>query len=249
MKVCKKEKPYSEFYKRPGFKDGHRNSCKECWKKSRKEYVEKNDFGDKNKKYKKLYEEGYKVCNGCKTIKPLNEYWKRDDGKNVAHLCKNCFKKLNKRNYLKNKEKRMLEAREYRKTHKDTRKRTNTVQDYISIRVSGAIRYSLKRVGKKKNNRKWEGILGYGATELMKHFNINSIEELKGKEIDHIIPISAYNYKDVEDEDFKKCWNINNLRLIPARENSSKINKIDVNLIKENNIEYLFSGRVKPSHS
>jgi len=37
--------------------------------------------------------------------------------------------------------------------------------------------------------------------------------------IDHIIPHSNFNYTSVNDEDFKKCWNLNNLRPYSAKLN------------------------------
>ena len=245
MKVCNKcreEKPLTEFYKRSDTPSGYRNSCKECWIKAGKKYVKENTFGDRKKIYYELLNKGLKVCNGCGKIKSIEEYWKS------TSRCIECNKKYNKKEYLKHKERRILEAREYRKNHKDNRSRLNTPQDYISSRISSAIRYSLKRVGKNKNNRKWESILGYGANELMEHFNINTIEELKGNEIDHIIPIASYSYNGVEDIEFKKCWDINNLRLIPAKENSSKKDNIDANLIRKYMIEDLLPGRIAIRH-
>ena len=45
--------------------------------------------------------------------------------------------------------------------------------------------------------------------------------------IDHIIPHSTFNYKSFEDEDFKKCWSLDNLRPYSAKQNildgSSKV--------------------------
>tara|TARA_R100001082_G_scaffold23042_1_gene11155 strand:+ start:89 stop:1099 length:1011 start_codon:yes stop_codon:yes gene_type:complete len=51
--------------------------------------------------------------------------------------------------------------------------------------------------------------------------------------IDHIIAMSLYNLNDPED--ISRCWNINNLRWLPAEENISKGNRIrpeDLEIIK-----------------
>ena len=50
---------------------------------------------------------------------------------------------------------------------------------------------------------------------------------LEGKlHIDHIIPIKAFIFNKPEDEEFKQCWSLHNLRLLPAEENLSKSDNI-----------------------
>lgn len=83
-----------------------------------------------------------------------------------------------------------------------------------------------------KNNAKrsyWEKLLGYTSNELKKHLQ-KTIPDgyiwqdyLEGKlHIDHIIPKSAFNYIKVEHPDFKRCWALKNLRLLPSKENLMK---------------------------
>jgi hypothetical protein len=51
---------------------------------------------------------------------------------------------------------------------------------------------------------------------------------MEGKlHLDHIRPISSFNYKSYEDIEFKKCWSLNNLQLLFACDNISKLNKWD----------------------
>jgi 5-methylcytosine-specific restriction endonuclease McrA len=45
--------------------------------------------------------------------------------------------------------------------------------------------------------------------------------------IDHIVPISVHNFEKVTDDDFKKCWALNNLQLLPSIENISKGAKLE----------------------
>ena len=50
---------------------------------------------------------------------------------------------------------------------------------------------------------------------------------LEGKlHIDHIIPIDVFNFDSPEQIAFKKCWGLKNLRLLSARENIIKNNKL-----------------------
>ena len=45
--------------------------------------------------------------------------------------------------------------------------------------------------------------------------------------IDHIVPISVFNYTKTEHEDFKRCWALGNLRPLWAFDNISKGAKLE----------------------
>ena len=46
--------------------------------------------------------------------------------------------------------------------------------------------------------------------------------------IDHIIPVSVFNFTNDNHIDFFKCWSLDNLQLLPAKENLVKHNKLDI---------------------
>ncbi|MBA7582195.1 hypothetical protein ES708_24115 [subsurface metagenome] len=46
-------------------------------------------------------------------------------------------------------------------------------------------------------------------------------------QMDHIIPISAFNFTKHEHIDFKRCWALSNLRLVTPKENSIKGAKLN----------------------
>lgn len=48
-----------------------------------------------------------------------------------------------------------------------------------------------------------------------------------GLHVDHIIPVSVFNFTKPEHIDFKRCWALDNLQLLPAKDNLIKSNKID----------------------
>ena len=50
--------------------------------------------------------------------------------------------------------------------------------------------------------------------------------EIKTWQIDHIIPMSKLKYDSVEHPNFKKCWSLDNLRPLEAKENIRKGNKL-----------------------
>ena len=43
--------------------------------------------------------------------------------------------------------------------------------------------------------------------------------------MDHIKPISKFNYVSSEDIEFKECWSLNNLQPLWAKDNRRKYNK------------------------
>jgi 5-methylcytosine-specific restriction endonuclease McrA len=112
----------------------------------------------------------------------------------------------------------------------DRDKRKTDLKFNLNCRMVTAIKFSLKE---NKNGRHWESLVGYTLEELMKHLKrtiSNSYcwqDFLEGKlHIDHIIPISAFNFNNSNHIDFKKCWSLDNLQLLPAKDNLIKGNKL-----------------------
>jgi len=93
-------------------------------------------------------------------------------------------------------------------------------------RIAGNMGKSLKG---NKAGYAWESLVGYSVHDLRKRLYRtmppgNSWQDfLSGKlHIDHIIPIAAFNFRSPGDADFKRCWALKNLRLLPAKENMRK---------------------------
>jgi 5-methylcytosine-specific restriction endonuclease McrA len=95
--------------------------------------------------------------------------------------------------------------------------------------------YSIVRqaILKNKSGWVWEVYVGYTLHDLIGHLKATLSEDyswndyLEGKlELDHIIPVSAFNFSKPTDYEFQECWNLNNLRLITPKENHSKGSKI-----------------------
>jgi 5-methylcytosine-specific restriction endonuclease McrA len=97
--------------------------------------------------------------------------------------------------------------------------------------MSNMINYSLRG---NKNGYHWESLVGYTLADLIRRLNKTMPQGYVWKDflsgrlhIDHIIPISAFNFTKPEHTDFKRCWALSNLRLLPAKENLSKHNHLD----------------------
>lgn len=77
-----------------------------------------------------------------------------------------------------------------------------------------------------KNNSVFK-LLGYSLEELMNHleaqFEDGMTWDNHGKwHIDHIKPICSFKFESYEDEEFKECWALSNLRPLWAKDNLKK---------------------------
>jgi len=140
--------------------------------------------------------------------------------------------KKKKEYYTKNKLKMSEKCYEYQKNvwYKSQK---NKINRSILVQISKSI--------KNKNSKHWEDIVGYTLEDLINHLQNNSnylIEDYSNinLHIDHIIPKSLYKFESYEDEEFKKCWSLRNLRLIPAEENLSRSKKLDLELVNKFNV-------------
>ena len=156
-----------------------------------------------------------------------------------------------KKYYIENREMILERSKKYKKAEREKARawagkyfENKAKKKYIASlklgttnKIARAIRSSLKNIKSSRiseGNRSWEKKVGYTLNELFKRLEktipggYTWIDFLNGElHIDHRIPISAFNFTKVEHTDFKRCWALKNLRLLPARENWSKHNKID----------------------
>ena len=97
----------------------------------------------------------------------------------------------------------------------------------LSNAIRANIRDALHRKGGDKKERGWESLVGYTIKDLIKHlqkqFTGGMTWNNYGKwHIDHIIPVSAFNFTSTDGFDFKRCWALSNLQPLWAKENMSK---------------------------
>lgn len=228
---CKIKKPLSAFYKRKGVPSGRHLQCKQC----KKEQISKNYQA--NIKEKKKYAQEYQQLNQEK-IKKYRKQYAIDNKKEVAAkrkkyylINKNNILERNRRWRIKNSEK----IRAYKiKTRDRERKRLNkSRQERSELRlnhtISTAIYRSLKGI---KKGRKWQSLVGYTARELKRHLENLFIPGMTWKNygkwhLDHIIPVSVFNFTNAGHRDFKRCWALKNLQPMWATENMVKGSKLD----------------------
>jgi 5-methylcytosine-specific restriction endonuclease McrA len=157
--------------------------------------------------------------------KEYNKEWIR---KNLEH-----YKKNRKEWYEKNKEYIQKQRREsnpeYYKNYTKNRYKRD-LKFRLSRKIDSRIYKGLK---KNEGGETIKKLLGYTLTDLKKHLQKTTPagytwnNYLEGRlQMDHIIPKSNFNFTNPEHVDFKRCWALGNLRLILAKENIKKKNKL-----------------------
>ena len=262
---CGEEKLLGEFGKLKKGKYGKRYTCKLC----RKQYQEANKekIAEQRKQYRKENKEQIKQYREANKEK-ITEYRKQysqDNKEKVVESRKKYYEankeKISKRDkqYRKENKEKLVESRkkyyeankekiaEYSKQYsQDNKERTNErartrrkndEQYRIRCYLSSSLWSALNNVGKTKN----ASILTYiGCSIEFMQEHLNSTKKPDWGDdlhIDHIIPQSLFDHTN--EEEIKKCWNWRNLRYLPAKENTSKQNALDMDLIKSYGIEDL----------
>ena len=142
--------------------------------------------------------------------------------------------------YEQNKEYRKKYIKEYRENNVDKirqikrdyerkRKASDPLYKLIS-NFRTAIYQVLKESNVEKNGHYFD-ILGYTPEELINHLEKQFTEGMTWENygefhIDHKLPISSFNIKEIGDEEFMKCWSLDNLQPMWGEENIRKSNKL-----------------------
>ena len=212
-KKCGETKPLTEFYKAPRNRDGHFHVCKACWLAQCKEYE------DAHREQKRAYQEQYRREKAGKVHQYSRDYYNRNrDQHNTAgreRYRRYCEEGAEQYERLR------ARGREASRRH-----RAEDPTFRISLNISRRIRRTLKSP---KQGRKWESLVGYRIDDLRAHleplFQSGMSWDnygLHGWHIDHIRPVSSFRFVSHEDEEFKECWALKNLRPLWGWENQRK---------------------------
>jgi len=217
---CKENKPLSRFYKSTQTKDGLTYYCRECVIERNSLYARNNSekvnerkkrWAQKNSDRIKRAQKKYRENHYSEIVKKDREYRKRNPEKWRAYYRERA------KEYKINNPTRIAEIR--KKRYENNKPAAN---------ISHMIYISLKR---NKNNKHWENLVGYKLQDLIAHlekqFKPGMSWENYGKwQIDHIKPISSFDFNSYNDPEFKECWALSNLQPLWANENLSKGNRI-----------------------
>jgi len=233
MKICSKcheLKQLDDFYSRKKRSDGKVGICKACWSNESKKYREENKLvlAEKSKKYREENKEAF-------SARRKEQYLKHRDRILAYHRKhKEHIKEVKKIYRETNKDIISLKFRQWADINRETylsvrreknRTRLRTDPKYrLNKSFSQRIRDSLL-LG--KGGRPWESLVDYSLDDLKKYLERKFLDGMSWSNygewhIDHIIPISAFNYESPSDRDFKRCWSLKNLQPLWAKENISK---------------------------
>lgn len=182
-----------------------------------------------------------KVCNKCQENLNLTKFrqCKYSNGKIYYHsICKKCVSRNNvervKKNGKKMTSEQIIHFAKYKKVwialnrEKINQQYRNKCANDVSFRlrknISRAINHALTRMLSNKKSSIMN-YLPYNIEDLKSHlekqFNDNMSWQNYGIywHIDHIIPQSCLPYMSMEEENFKKCWSLENLRPLEAKLN------------------------------
>ena len=183
------------------------------------------------KEYMKEYSKKYYIKNKEKLLKGKKEYFKKWYIENRERLLNK-----SKEYYINNREKKLEKNKIWRKNNPEY------IKEYYKNKYRTDIKYGInhkmrKAIGESlkgnKNGRHWEDLVGYTLNDLIKRLKgtlpkgYTWQDYLEGKlHIDHIIPKSIFNFDNSNQINFKRCWALENLQLLPASENLIKNNKL-----------------------
>jgi len=191
-----------------------------------------------------------KACSKCKKILLVEMFGKDSSQKSGLRCqCKNCRKEYKwktkeqyrkwRREYDKKNRKRINRIQKgWRKKNKEhcakwasdykKQKRLTDPNWQINECMRGAIRKSLKG---NKCFKKWKELVEYDIETLRKHLESQFDDKMNWNNygsywhVDHITPMSWFKFTYPEDEEFRKCWALENLQPLEASENQSKSNR------------------------
>ena len=132
--------------------------------------------------------------------------------------------------YIKEyREKNIDKIRETKRNYEKTRKANDPIYKLIN-NFRTALYQVLKENNVQKNGRYFE-ILQYSPDDLIVHLENQFTNEMTWDNygewhVDHIKPISSFNIEEIGDNEFMKCWSLDNLQPLWGEENIRKSNKI-----------------------
>ena len=203
-------------------------------------------WAKRNKTYIKNYKKTYYILNKKSIAKKQKEYYKSNKFKIKKRNCKyynlhKCKIKIVRHvYYVKNKQSILVKNNQRKKI-----KLKNDIEFKLRKCISELVRNALKSSGNSKRGDSSIMHLNYSISQLREHlenqfeswmswdnYGVYKINEWDDNDpstwkwqIDHIIPQSKLKYSSIDDELFKRCWSLDNLRPLNAKKNLLKGNR------------------------
>lgn len=227
---CNEWMSLDNFYRNHITSDGLYASCKKCDSQMKKDRENKPKKERVKTEHVTIDGKIHKKCNICKDIKPLDKFYRNktlSDGR--SRMCAECEKSKRNRE----------QQSEYNKTYKQEsenkiRRQINEKsrrEEEPSYKLENSLRSRQRHAimkGKKlaKNKDLWGATIDFVRSHLEDQFYSGMTWDNYGIiwEIDHIIPCSAFDMNNLEEQQI--CFNWNNLQPLLCHENNKKKDKI-----------------------
>lgn len=259
--ICKVEKDISEFSPNGKTKKGiqiYRAQCRHCVTTGPTQAKFRSNRRETRLTEREQTRDKCVVCNKILWITNKIGYCKEHRGE--SPVVKQKEKEYRTENFEQIKAQRANKPEEVKQANRDqaAKLRRESRKDPkvgIDHRMSVNIYQALKG---NKAGRKWEDLVGFSLNELIVHLKKHLLNGMTKEmfsmgiiHIDHVIPKSHFQYKTDQDEGFKKCWALDNLRPLWSEINEKKWKNQDFDTLEairifeldlENNIEQLKSN-------
>jgi hypothetical protein len=167
--------------------------------------------------------------------KVADKKYRKKNKEKLDEYTKNWYEqnKEHRKQYLKEyREKNVDKIRKIKRDYERTRKANDPLYKLIN-NFRTAIYQVLKENNVKKNGHYFD-ILKYTPDDLINHLESKFTDKMTWDNygewhVDHILPISSFDIKEIGDEEFMKCWELKNLQPLWGDENIKKSNKILIN--------------------
>jgi hypothetical protein len=210
-----------------------------CIKCGKEKNIENFSFLKSTQKYNN-------ACIECVSVyqKSYNQNYHQNNKDELNAISKEYYKnntdtiKIRVKKYIANNQK---DIKNYNKEYQKSKRKSDPsfrLRGIVSTRVGQALR----AIGKSKNSKSTLNYLPYTMQDLKDHLekqfepwmtwdnhgthNIKEYDENNSAtwkwNIDHIIPQSKLPYTSMEEDNFKQCWALSNLRPLLAKENIKK---------------------------
>jgi hypothetical protein len=222
---CGEEKPSKEFHAHRKYKDGLNPICKDCRRGiAHARYLkERDEILQKSKDYYRSNIESVRERH--------HVYWDTNKEKIRKKAMEKYYanwpeeRRIRDESIRRNWDKRLAYERKYK-----AKKRAEDFSYKIHSNISRRLRESIGKGSKKRIT--WEKILGYTVEDLMKHIESGFQPGMEWDNygdwhIDHKVPISHHKLNGNDDHEMiLKCWCLNNLQPLWAKDNLVKGDKM-----------------------
>jgi hypothetical protein len=227
-----KRKQYKRQWSKQWYKDNREKILQKNkqWRKDNPEYEKQRHKDNRDQKLqysKQWYKDNLEYC---KQYRKDNKEHKKQYNKQYHQDNREHKNQNNKQWYKDNRDQKLQYSKQWYQYNKEriNQSRKTKYQTDPMFRLNDnmrcVIRSYLKTNNLFKNNKHWEDLVGYTLEDLKLHletqfepwmnwdnFGRSTIPYTKWS-LDHIVPLSAFNFTSTNDEEFKLAWDLSNLQ-------------------------------------